>query len=203
MLTVAPCCSFLDDSLRASRVILPHPAAVVSLLLTLRWSWFAGGDAVATQKWLDTAGGQRTKPQNVWTQKPPAAPSQWSNGSAADKDRAVKNSWSKPWMQSQRRDEVQAMCLLFGSLKTLVAVHYDERRRHGSAWYWQLVELSALPFTMCWLVVPNIDWVILMQVYRIPIVALHSERCQVNESTHQMHYWSLFRIFFASCQGLV
>lgn len=56
----------------------------------------AGGDAAATQKWLDTAGGQRTKPQNPWTQRPPAPPSQWSDGNLADKDRAVKNSWNKP-----------------------------------------------------------------------------------------------------------
>lgn len=55
----------------------------------------AGGDAAATQKWLDTAGGQRTKPQNVWTQQKPDKPSQWANGNLTERDRAVKNAWAK------------------------------------------------------------------------------------------------------------
>lgn len=59
----------------------------------------AGGDAAATQKWLDTAGGQRTKPQNVWTQQKPDQPSQWAKGSLTDRDRGVQNAWAK---QSQQ-----------------------------------------------------------------------------------------------------
>ncbi|KAL3156593.1 hypothetical protein ABBQ38_000883 [Trebouxia sp. C0009 RCD-2024] len=54
-----------------------------------------GGDAVATQKWLDTAGGQRTKPQNVWTQQKPDKPSQWVKGNLTDRGRAVKNAWAE------------------------------------------------------------------------------------------------------------
>ncbi|DBA67661.1 TPA: hypothetical protein ACH3X2_001255 [Trebouxia sp. C0005] len=54
-----------------------------------------GGDALATQNWLDTAGGQRSKPQNVWTQKQPERPSQWVNGKLTQKDRAVKDAWVK------------------------------------------------------------------------------------------------------------
>ncbi|DBA77810.1 hypothetical protein WJX77_007039 [Trebouxia sp. C0004] len=54
-----------------------------------------GGDALATQNWLDTAGGQRSKPQNVWTQKQPDRPSQWANGNLTQKDRAVKDAWAK------------------------------------------------------------------------------------------------------------
>ncbi|KAA6428253.1 MAG: hypothetical protein FRX49_01849 [Trebouxia sp. A1-2] len=54
-----------------------------------------GGDALATQNWLDTAGGQRSKPQNVWTQKQPERPSQWVNGKLTQKDRAVKDAWAK------------------------------------------------------------------------------------------------------------
>ena len=55
----------------------------------------AGGDALATQNWLDTAGGQRSKPQNVWTQKQPERPSQWADGNLIQKDRAVKDAWAK------------------------------------------------------------------------------------------------------------
>ena len=55
----------------------------------------SGGDAAATQKWLDTAGGQRTKPQNVWTQQKVDKPSQWANGTLTDRDRAVKDAWAK------------------------------------------------------------------------------------------------------------
>lgn len=54
-----------------------------------------GGDAVATQNWLDTAGGQRSKPQNVWTQKQPDKPSQWANGNLTQKDRAIIDAWAK------------------------------------------------------------------------------------------------------------
>lgn len=59
----------------------------------------AGGDAVATQKWLDTAGGQRSKPQNVWTQQKHDKPSQWASGNLTERERAVKNAWAK---QSQQ-----------------------------------------------------------------------------------------------------
>ena len=56
---------------------------------------FAGGDAVATQNWLDTAGGQRTKPQNVWTHKAPTASNASTNGNSSQKQKAASNAWTK------------------------------------------------------------------------------------------------------------
>lgn len=63
-----------------------------------------GGDPEATAAWLNTSGGTRTKPQNVWTQGRPAVAGgggsqprgQWSKeGKLANEWRQINNAWDK------------------------------------------------------------------------------------------------------------